>query len=256
MSLRTVLDLNNQLEEVDATWSTWTKSEPLLHQFSSTRDIRRWRLDVGWQEERDIMLSIGRLSHHGEFGELAMVALMDLAIDAVAFAVNRRSYVHGPDAEAWLRCAANQLWIELRRYPWHAPRDGWILQGLARDVTRAMDREHNWSGTKRVWDGGNPLLLDDLSLISAHEDQQPDREFAEVYARAMELGVAREDLELLLELAVLADATQSRSSTNGGLLSQAACAAVAEQRNIGIWAVRKRALKTLTTLREHSAQLI
>lgn len=225
MSVRAALRLTPLLETADETWCEWTSGEPLLAQFSSHGDVARWRRDnVDWQEDREVLLALGRLTLTEEPRVAATAVLVSLVLPACEVAVANRA-PNLRDVRHLEQVAAGYLWGAVAEYPWDDPLRGWIPQGIARRVGRALDREFGWGhAAEPIWRERHSATPEFLEVISRPAEHPESLQNGRLYWWALtEAGISREDLDLLVALAVTASRDGITSRGSAGLTARTAC---------------------------------
>lgn len=247
MSLRTAVNFDSLLTTAEETWPDWTCSEPVLGQFSSTGDVLAWRIDADWHDEREVLLALGRLTLSEDTRLEATSVLVGLVLPACEAVVAVRAAM-ASDGRHVEEVAAGYLWATVAEYPWDDPLRGWIPQGVARQVGRALDREFGWgSRAERAW--RDRAELDEAIDQIAHPDGRPLNTTRLYWWAITEVGIPREDLDLLVALAVKASEDYVPTRTSAGLASRRACrqlAAPGESTD----QVQYRAMRTLKLLRK------
>lgn len=275
MSVWRALGIDELVERADDEWASWTATEPVLTRFAMVRDLERWREDKGVPKEqvREVFLALGRLSQHEDTRENASAVLARLVLPVCEALVRRRmaySHATGVSRDELEGLAAGALWEAIANYPWDSPLMGSIPMALQRDVTRAVDREFGWGDRgERVWreryylDHGSPgadgeagcsegrRLADEL--VDESYRSQP-LQATEVYWWAIsEALVSQSEIELLVQLAVLATEERAQTRSSGGITSMALCKTVGERTGQSGLQVRRRATRALEQLRAHAA---
>ncbi len=248
MSVRTALNFDSLLSTADETWPDWTSSEPVLAQFSGTGDVLAWRVDAPWRDEREVLLALGRLTLAENTRYEATSVLVGLILPACEPVVAVRARM-ATDARHVENVAAGYLWAAVAEYPWNDPLKGWIPQGVARQVGRALDREFGWgSRSERAWRervDKAPEMIEEIP----HPDQRPLNTTHLYWWALTEVGIPREDLDLVVALAVKASEDSVLTRSSAGIASRWACRQLAgpeESTN----QVQYRAMRTLKLLRK------
>ena len=132
-----------------------------------------------------------------------------------------------------LEVAAGYVWAAVAEYPWQDPLKGWIPQGVARRVGRALDREFGWGESgERVWRDRmllEPGQLDSLVSVEMPEPDIDPLSKSDVYLWALTKGgIRREDLDLLIALAVTASEDGAPSRSSAGVTAKSACLQLVE----------------------------
>lgn len=274
MSVQHALGIDELVDRASAEWGRWTATEPVLARFAGARDVERWRMDAPTKAVREVFLALGRLSQQdGTERGYAISVLAQLMLPGIEALVRRRavfSWARGVSRRELETSVAGALWEQLACYPWHAPLEGSIPMGLQRGVARAVDREFGWGDRgEKAWrercyledrfqdSQGDPALLDDRyafgELVDESHRSQP-LQASEVYWWAIsEALVSQSEIELLVQLAVLASEDRLRAGSSGGLTSMTVCAAVGERTGQSGAQVRERAHRALEQLRAHAA---
>lgn len=228
MSVRAALKIDGLLEAANDSWADWTAPEPVLTQFTSSGEVALWRKEAVWQDDREVLLALGRLTlvERSRLEATAvLVALVLPACEAVVAQRTRgvRDFRHVEEV------AAGYLWSAVAEYPWKDPLKGWIPQGVARRVGRALDREFGWGeSAERVWRDRAPLLPEQVELLPAPDRGTEPLQSSDLYLWALTKGgVSREDLDLLVALAVAASDAGTVSRSSAGLTARSACLQVA-----------------------------
>lgn len=249
MGVREALGVEEMVEDADQLWPMWAEAEPVLGRFAGVRDVERWRLDAGRDDVREVFLALGRISLDDERGEYATAVLVWMMLPACEAVVARRNRGNVAVDEL-THVAAGYLWTVVAEYPWHEPLDGSIPMAVQRDVGRAIDREYGWGDRgDGTWRGRAQLEQAQAERIPAASGQP--MQSLDVYFWALsEAGLPRDDMELLVQLSVVATDVGAKSRTSAGLTSRAACKVVAAREGRSVDQVQYQAMKALTVLRE------
>ena len=248
MSVRAALNIDHLLDAADEHWEVWTSGEPVLSRFGSCRDVATWRGEAEWREDREVLLALGRLTRLEGSRVDATAVLVHLLLPACEAVVATRSR-NTEDARHVEDVAAGYLWAEVAEYPWDDPLRGWIPQGVARRVGRALDREFGWGqSAERVWRERAAVTPEVLERIARDQDRD-SLKCSDVYWWALsEAGLSREDMDLLVALAVTATDDGIAARGSAGLTARAACLQVVEPGHTADQ-VQYRARKALGVLR-------
>ena len=251
MSVRAALHLDPLLQAADDTWPQWTRTEPLLTRFASHAEVAQWRMDdVDWQEDREMFLALGRLTLVEESRTAATAVLVFLVLPACEATVMRRaSMTH--DVRQLEDVAAGYLWTEVAQYPWDDPMKGWIPQGVARRVGRAIDRDFGWGETaERIWRDRATLDFEAVERLNHRGAYMRPLHTTDLYWWAVtEAGLSREDMDLLVALAVTAHEDGITSRSSAGITARSACVQLVQPGQT-VDQLQYRARKALTVLRE------
>lgn len=249
MSVRSALNIEPLLETADASWPEWTWPEPSLAPFSSSQEVASWRATAMWQEDREVLLALGRLTLVEESRTSATAVLVSVVLPACESVVSIRSR-NTRDFRHVEEVAAGYLWSEVVQYPWEAPLRGWIPQGIARRVGRALDREFGWGeASERVWRERAAVAPETLERVPAGRSSRDALRSSELYWWALcEAGLPREDLDLLVALAVSASDEGATARASAGITARAACLRVAGPGESADQ-VQSRAIRALKHLR-------
>lgn len=249
MTVRTALNFEPLLNTADETWPEWTASEPVLGQFTCTQDILTWRVDACWRAEREVLLALGRLTLNEQTRLEATSVLVGLVLPACEPVVAARAR-KAADARHVEEVAAGYLWAAVAEYPWDDPLRGWIPQGVARQVGRALDREFGWgSRAERAWRDRADLTPDLIEELPQPGGERPLNTTSLYWWALAEVGIPREDLDLVVALAVKASEDSALPRGSAGIASRWACRQLAgpgESTN----QVQYRAVRTLRQLRK------
>lgn len=249
MSVRAALNIDCLLDAADETWSVWSAGEALLAPFGCTGDVASWRRDVAWQEDREVLLALGRLTRVEECRIEATAVLVSLLLPACEAAVsNRRGNTF--DVAHLEQVAAGYVWSEVAEYPWDDPLKGWIPQGVARRVGRAIDREFGWGeSAERVWRERAVWAPETMERLTTPMAAAEQLRASDLYWWALsEAGVSAEDLDLLVSLAVTASQDGIASRGSAGITARSACLQLVNQGQSADQ-VQYRARKALRVLR-------
>ena len=161
---------------------------------------------------------------------------------------------------------AAQLWLEVRSFRWEQRRKvaANILMDTRRGVLRDLGVGEHLREVDPTWaraipvapTGGLWQVLE--AQWSAMDDLTAAAELAGVFAWAVADGVITEaDVELLLDLAVAADAAGVIRSGcgQGGLSSRRVASEVAARRGVGATTVRRRATASLRAVATAAAKI-
>lgn len=248
MSVRSALNIDSLLQSADDSWWEWTQPEPVLVQFSGTQDVIGWRIDAHWKDDREVLLALGRLTLREESRVHATAVLAAVVLPACESMVSLRSR-NTSDFHYLEQVAAGYVWSEVAQYPWDAPLKGWIPQGIARRVGRALDREFGWGqAAERVW--RERAVLAPEALERAVDTSSQTLQSSQLYWWALtQAGLPREDLDLLVALAVAASEDGITSRSSAGITARSACRRVAVPGQSPDQ-LQYRAMKALRHLRE------
>jgi len=232
MSVRAALSIDPLLDAANDSWPDWTVGEPRLAPFMSVDEVVAWRRDAHWQDDREVLLALGRLTLLEGSRLEATAVLVALCLPACEAAVALRMRRAG-DPRYVAEVAAGYLWSAVAEYPWEDPLRGWIPQGVARRVGRALDREFGWGeSAERVWRDRMPFQPGQLDALVSVE--MPDLNIdpvskSDVCVWALtEGGISRDDLDLLIALAVTASEDGAPSRSSAGVTSRSACLQLVE----------------------------
>lgn len=255
MRLRDVLRLDDHLDDVNDTWAEWTAPEPALARFGGLRDIQHWRRDAPWQEYRSVLLAIGRLTQSEGPSDRAMVAMMELVMPAMTRAVGRRASYFLREGRDVAEVAAGYVWTQIHDYPWHAPKAGWIVQALTRGVCRDLDRELGRSGprgsTLATQRTDAQTLLDLLPTTPTPRNTPIQASTVYLWA-VQQAGVSVADMELLVELAIMASDDRVAAHGRAGIGSMRLCREIAARTGATPRQLQYRAERALQRLRDHA----
>ncbi|MBB1510650.1 hypothetical protein [Tessaracoccus sp. MC1756] len=250
MSVRSALNIESLFQASDETWPEWTRPEGVLAHFTCAQDVASWRATVPWQEDREVFLALGRLMLEPESRAQATAALVFLVLPACESVVSARS-TRTRDFRHVEQVAAGYVWSEVVQYPWDAPLRGWIPQGVARRVGRALDREFGWGrASERVWRERAVVAPDVLDFVVDRHAGQVPLQSSQLYWWALtEARLPREDLDLLVALAVTAAEHGITARSSAGITARSACLQLArpgESADV----VQSRAIRALKQLRQ------
>lgn len=250
MSVRSALSIDSLLQIADETWSEWTPPEAVLAPFTCTSDVMLWRETALWREDREVLLALGRLTLRDASRTEATSVLVSLVLPACESVVSARSR-NTRDFRHLDQVAAGYVWSEVAQYPWDAPMRGWIPQGIARRVGRALDREFGWGqASERVWRERAALAPEVLDRVADRDADQGRMQSSRLYWWALtEAGLPREDLDLLVALAVTAADDGITARASAGITARAACRRLARPGESADQ-VQYRAMKALKQLRQ------
>lgn len=249
MSVRSALRIEPLLQAADESWSSWTADEPLLRRFGSSGDVAAWRLGAEWQQDREVLLALGRLTLEAESRQEATAVLVMLLLPACEAVVSSRTR-NVADFRHVEEVAAGYVWAAVAEYPWDDPLKGWIPQGVARRVGRALDREFGWGeSAERAWRERAPVAPEVVERIADPQASSAHLKASELYWWALsEAGLDREDLDLLVALAVTASEDGISARGSAGITARSACLRVAGPGQSADQ-VQYRAIKALRVLR-------
>lgn len=232
MSVRAALNIDPLLDAANDSWPVWTAGEPLLAPFMSVGEVVAWRREANWQDDREVLLALGRLTLVEGSRLEATAVLVALCLPACEPVVALRAR-RSDDWGYVLEVAAGYVWAAVAEYPWQDPLKGWIPQGVARRVGRALDREFGWGESgERVWRDRmllEPGQLDSLVSVEMPEPDIDPLSKSDVYLWALTKGgIRREDLDLLIALAVTASEDGAPSRSSAGVTAKSACLQLVE----------------------------
>ncbi|RMB57233.1 hypothetical protein [Tessaracoccus antarcticus] len=252
MCIQQRLGIAELVEEADATWSQWTAPESVVARFRSVSEVEDWRERASHEEIEEFFQGLGRLTA-SEDRHRAAAVMVQLLVPGIEALTARRC--RGDAARAEVESVvAGYVWTTILAYPWDAPTDAWIPAALLRTVGRAVDREFGWGDRgegawrSRTYMGSDTL---DRMVTRYHSDQPVQASTVYWWAISHELlGAA--DLDLLLQLAVIAGEEGVSTRSKAGLTSRIACGQVAADRGLTVNQVQYRARQALGTLRAHT----
>ena len=128
---------------------------------------------------------------------------------------------------------------------------GWIPQGVARRVGRAIDRDFGWGETaERIWRDRATLDFEAVERLNHRGAYMRPLNTTDLYWWAVaEAGLSREDMDLLVALAVTAHEDGITSRSSAGITARSACVQLVQPGQT-VDQLQYRARKALTVLRE------
>lgn len=252
MCIKQALGITELVEEADATWPQWAAPEPVVAWFSSVFEVEMWRVIASHEEIEEFFQALGRLTT-SQTQHRAAAVMVHLLVPGIAALTMRRC--QGDVARAEVESVvAGYVWTTILAYPWDAPRDAWIPAAILRSVGRAVDKEFGWGDRgEGAWRSRTYMGTDTLNRMIAPSASNQPLQASAVYWWAIEEGLVNAaDLDLLLQLAVIAGDEGVSSRSNAGITSRAACGQVASGQGLTVNQVQYRARQALGTLRAHT----
>ena len=258
MAVQQKLGITDFVKEADASWSQWTSPEPSLTRFGSVGEVECWYATACHDEIEYLVQALGRLTR-SEASHRAAAVIAQLLVPGIEALTSRRCRgdVSRSEVES---VVAGYVWTVILDYPWESPTDAWIPAAILRSVRRAVDQEFGWGDRgEGVWRSRTHLEDDTLDRrVARSHSSQPSQsnqplQSSPLYWWAISHGlVSVADLELLLQLAVIASDEAVISRASAGITSHTACSQLALGRGLTVNQVQYRARKTLGTLRAHT----
>ena len=252
MAVRQMLGIDELVTQADASWPLWAAAEPAVAKFGSVSEVEAWRGTASHQQIEEFFQGLGRLtaSENTHRAAAVMVALLVPGIEALT-ARRCRGDAARTEVES---VVAGYVWTTILAYPWDAPTDAWIPAALLRSVGRAVDREFGWGDRgEGAWRSRTYMGADTLERMLAPSRSTEPVQASTVYWWAISHEVvSAADLDLLLQLAVIAGAERVPSRGSAGLTSRVVCGQIAADHGLTVNQVQYRARQTLGTLRAHT----
>ena len=258
MCIEQALGTAELVEQANATWAQWAAPEPVVARFPSVLEVEQWRATASHEEVEEFFQALGRLTT-AEHSHQAAAVMVQLLVPGIAALTARRC--RGDVARAEVESVvAGYVWTVILDYPWESPTDAWIPAAILRSVRRAVDQEFGWGDRgEGAWRSRTHLEADTLDRrVARSQSSQPSQsnqplQASPLYWWAISQGlVSAADLELLLQLAVIASDEAVISRASAGITSHTACSQLALGRGLTVNQVQYRARKTLGTLRAHT----
>lgn len=246
------LGIETLVAEADASWPLWTVSEPAVARFGSVSEVERWRSNAGHDEIEEMFTALGRLTRT-DASHRAVAVMAKLLMPGIHALASRRCRGDVPRAEVE-SVVAGYVWTVILDYPWQAPTDAWIPAAILRSVGRAVDREFGWGDRgDRTWRSRVHVDADIFEQMISRSQQDQAVQASGVYWWAVSKNlVDAADLELLLQLAVIATDQGAAARSSAGITSRAACGQYATTRGLTVNQVQYRARQALGTLRANT----
>jgi len=252
MAVQQMLGIEELVAQADASWPQWSASEPAVAQFGSVGEVEMWRTTVGHDEIEDFFQALGRLTRTGASHRAAAV-MAHLLMPGIQALTSRRCRGDVPRADVE-SVVAGYVWTVILDYPWQAPTDAWIPAAILRSVGRAVDREFGWGDRgDQTWRSRTQVEADTFEQMTSRSHRDQALQASDVYWWAVSKNlVDASDLELLLQLAVIATDQRSATRSNAGLTSRTACGQIATAQGLTVNQVQYRARQALGTLRANT----
>ncbi|RMB57842.1 hypothetical protein [Tessaracoccus antarcticus] len=249
MAVQHKLGIAELVVEADATWPAWSAPEPAVARFGSVGEVEWWRHTATHDEIEEFFRALGRLTCT-EASHRAAAVMVQLLVPGVKALTSRRCTGEVPRADVE-SVVAGYVWTVILGYPWDAPTDAWIPAAILRTVGRAVDREFGWGDRgEGAWRSRTYLGSDTLDRMVTDSRSDQPLQASGVYWWAVSTGlVSAADLDLLLQLAVIATDEGAPSRSSAGITSRSACAQVAAGRGLTVDQVQHRARQALGSLR-------
>ncbi|HOF63377.1 MAG TPA: hypothetical protein PLD23_16020 [Armatimonadota bacterium] len=225
-------------------WRHWCSTEPALSVVTDVRDLPQWLRPASPPARDEVLSALARVASR----DPQAVSVLTWLLLPGAVAVARQLADLSPDIDALV---AGQLWLAVREYDGRPCRRvaAALLARTRREVMAELGvgdagrrRDRAWSSVART--GSVP------EVPLAHDEPDPERELADLFDEASEVGaLAREDRLLLLEVAheaVRLGAPPRRG--RGGLTTPSVAESVATHHPVSARTVRRRTASALDAL--------
>lgn len=251
MCVRQALGIAGLVAEANLTWPEWTASEEAVGRFGSVERLEQWRDHAGHDEIENLFAALGRLTQDEVGSHRAVAVMVHLLAPGIGALTARRCRgdVASGEVEA---VVAGYVWTTILDYRWEAPPDSWIPAAILRSVRRAVDREFGWGDRgDRAWRERMHLEPEEFGRMPSASKGDQALEASGLYWWAIRDGqVSASDLDVLLQLAVIATDEGITARSSAGITSRTACARLASERGLSVNQLQYRARKTLGTLRD------
>lgn len=254
MSIEQALGIEPLVAEADRWWPDWTAGDALLAGLGNTAAVEAWRDQASQPEREELFRRLGQIIRDPARRRFASAVMVQLLVPGAAAVVTRRGFT-GVDRGEVEQVTAGYVWEQVLSYPWQSPPDAWIPKGLLRSVGRAVDREFGWGDRgEGAWRTRIPTDADVFEKMAgpgAPDDvEATELYWGELYSWASTQGiVTAADLDVLLQLAVVATDEQASYRSNAGITSRQACPRLATA-EVPAHTVQYRARRSLSKLRQ------
>lgn len=240
-------------------WKSWVEKEPVLAGAGELVDLRAWTRTAEAAAKDDALRSLAKLGSATGGDDSAAITALTWALVPGASTLAHRMADLSDDID---ELVAAHLWIAAKTFEWDRRRS--TAASILRDTLRGVQAELGvGDGARRqdrVWTSSSCLEPDSPSwqqhvepLVSLAEDAS--NELLELLEAAARMGViSAEDRVLLIDLAVASDAAGVPGRRGrAGLMTPRASKAVARQQGISSRTVRRRAARSIESLKTFSA---
>lgn len=241
------------LAEAREGWERWCAVDPRLAVVDDLADLREWTRQAGVADKAAVLGTLATLTATDRSAVAALVWLLIPGACRVAEGLSDLS----PDIDALV---ASELWMRASQA--HRLRTPWLARALL-NATRREVAASLGVGSRADCHWKRVLLTDDLTALATAVDDRavvepvvaPDVELREFLDQAVvDRAVTEEEVRLLLELAVIAEALHAPLRRGRlGLTTPAAVELIAHHHRDAARTLRRRAARSLDRLKDYAA---